>query len=178
MKKIIFVLSLLAFAQLNSAANFTTKPLPFYNAAEFLYKSVDFNISIIFPMAFEEKMDQIEVEGKIQETVEVSGSDGSGDYFASVTKHTIEMADHFEMAAESLDAFRETINAKIISEEIFTYKEHKGKQALMYLEEQKIYVHYKVILIGNNQYQMIVINTTKMTSKTVDDFFKSFNTLK
>ncbi len=178
MKRMLIVLALIAASQFNSNASYTVKPLPVFNTAKFVYKSADFNISIIFPMVFEETLNQEEEDGKIRKKATVKGSDNSGNYFVSVTKHVVKMTDHVNMAEVSMNSFVETIKGEIKSEGAFMYKQHGGKDAVIYLDAQKTYVHYRAILIGDYQYQILVLVDKESRSKSIDDFFKSFKTLK
>lgn len=115
MKKLFLFFFIIASPQLNLFAEIVISPLPTNNIVDFLYKSADFNISIAFPMEYEESTKETEVLGKTQKSVEISGTDTSGTYIVSVTKHTIEMSDHLNMAIESLDEFALTLNSDILS---------------------------------------------------------------
>lgn len=177
MKKIFFLIALISIAQLHSFANISVRPLPVSYIGEYIYKSVDFNVSIAFPLVFEESLEDTEVEGKIQKSVEVVGNDSSGTYLLLITKHVMDLEDHLNLAIESMDEFATTLQSEIKSQKSFTYKSHEGKEALLYLEKQKYYVHYRVILIGNFQYQTVVITQNQQKSEKIDNFLNSFKTL-
>lgn len=178
MKNFFFLLALIAAGQAKGHVLNPIKPTQVLKTVEYKYESAEFNISIVFPMAFEETLGQKEVEGKIQKKTSVKGSDGSGHYLASVTKHVVQMRNHVEMADISMNAFVETTKGEIKTQAAFMYKEHEGRDAVIYLPAQQSYVHYRVILIGDYQYQIVVVSDIESRSKAISDFFNSFKTLK
>ncbi len=177
MKKILLLFVIILVAQLHCFANASVKPLPVIKIAEYIYKSADFNVSIAFPMLYNELPEDKEIDGKIQKSIQVSGRDSSGTYLLSITKHVMELEDHLNLAIESLEEFAAALESDIVSQKSFTYKSHEGKEALIYIESQNLYVNYRVILIGNYQYQTIVIAEYEIKSKSINNFYNSFKTL-
>ena len=163
MKKNLFTYLILIFA-VSSAAT-----LPF--AKGFKYTSAEGKFSISFPGEFKtETTDQDEAK-----TVKTSATLGDLTYFASYTLHQIKMSEPESLAGTSLEAFTEATGGSITSQSEWKIKEHKGVKATISLEEQKSKIQYQVILVGQLQYQILVVApNASWYQKTADTFFKSF----
>ncbi len=60
----------------------------------------------------------------------------------------------------------------------FNYKNYEGLETLVYISSKKLYVFYRVVLIGNIQYQFYVISSSANKNTDINNFFDSFTTLK
>ncbi|MCB0738136.1 MAG: hypothetical protein KDC92_11535 [Bacteroidetes bacterium] len=101
---------------------------------------------------------------------------GSVVYFMGETKHETEMTNHEEMAKVSLDAFAEKLNGTINSESDWIIKKSKGRKAKISIDESDATVFYQVILIGQWQYQLVIVapNDQMPDEKSRNQFFNSF----
>lgn len=141
----------------------------------FLYSSLEGKVKMKFPAEY-----GVEVSpGESHTTTKISAEHNGMNYFLSYTIHETPIDKHYEMANISLDAFRDKLNARSISEGDYQYKSYKGRTAEMMLDEQGIRLYYRAILVGQIQYQIIVTQEgTSSDRKMVDIFFKSFKLLK
>ncbi|MCB9233762.1 MAG: hypothetical protein H6581_19050 [Bacteroidia bacterium] len=112
-------------------------------------------------------------------TYKANATVGESSYFVGFTVHTTPMVNPDDLAQVSLDAFNETLGGTIESSSEWKYKGETGRQAMIKMEAQGAQVDYKVIIIGQIQYQLIVISTSgDYDAKSAKKFFKSFKTTK
>lgn len=133
------------------------------------FTSEDGKISISFPA--EPAKDKTEAEEAV--THKVSVTEGTTTYFFGYTYHENELADAKELAQVSLDSFTEAVGGTIKSQGVYKYKKNEGLEAKITIEDQG-YIMYKVIIIGQVQYQLVVINTVDEFGPDADKFFNSF----
>lgn len=133
------------------------------------YTSDDGKVSISFPAVPQDEA--TEKDGIT--THKVSAVDGVTTYFFAYTTHTDKIEDHEGLAQVSLEAFNGSIGGKIMSQGTYTYKKNNGLEAKIEIPE-KGYVLYKVVLIEQTQYQIVVIKATDDFGSDADKFFKSF----
>ncbi len=133
------------------------------------FTSADSKISIKMPAEFEKEVSELD-DGK---TTKVSCTLDGILYFFSWTEHITPMTDHTALATTSLNAFNETVGATITEQKPYFYKNHEGVSATM-VAEGKGYFNYRVILIGQFQFQLVVASTADNIRKSSKKFFKSF----
>lgn len=81
-----------------------------------------------------------------------------------------------DLAKVSLEAFTESINGEISSQSDWKVKKSTGLQAIMEISEHGAKVDYRVVIIGNNQYQLVTIEmeSDPLGQDIKDTFFDSF----
>lgn len=134
------------------------------------YTSEDGKMSISFPSKPEESV----TDNEMITTIKLSSEYNQKTYFVGLTTHknSLEEESPQELARVSLDAFTESTKGAITSESVFKYKKNEGLQADIKLDGG--YLKYKVILIGQHQYQLVVISENDNFGKDTEKFFKSF----
>lgn len=172
---VFFQLLLIIFAFGLHTAN--AKPVPGIKPGLFKFQSAEYKLAISFPEKFEENVSSKEENNTTMFTLKLTCTIDKDLYMASATKHAVPLNNPLQLADVSLNSFAKTLNGEIISEQLFSHKKKQGKEALIYLPEQKLYAHYRVILVGFIQYQVIVLDNQEALSKTAAAFFKSFQIL-
>lgn len=81
------------------------------------------------------------------------------------------------LAQTSLNTFAEEVGGKVIHETDYHYDDYKGRSAEIEMEEEGATLYYKVILVGQIQYQMVVVTQSGDVTKQKDKFFNSFRIL-
>lgn len=137
---------------------------------KFKFKSSEYKCSIVFPIPFVESMS----ENEDSKTLKLKAQSSDVTYFFGASRHINPMFDHKEMAAISLQAFTEALNGTEQSREIFKKGAHEGFDAVVYLTESNTWVFYRVILVGQFQYQVVVTQPGAELSKTGKKFIRSF----
>lgn len=113
-------------------------------------------------------------EGEDATTAKISVQEGDLTYFFGYTTHNQTLEEYEELAKVSLDAFNAQVKGEIVSQEAYKYKKHKGIDAKIKLETQGAIIQYRVILIDQSQYQIIVIGPDRDFEKEMSKFYKSF----
>jgi hypothetical protein len=134
------------------------------------FKSDDYKCQISFPAEFKEESKdkqvsaQVTVSGKIFMFFadKVAGADGTNPKFAD----------------EAVKTFAKSMKAKVKKENAYTFNEFKGKKAVIYMKEQKMYAHYIVIIGKEILYQIVVVTSSEAPDEDVATFSKSFAILK
>lgn len=100
---------------------------------------------------------------------------GNGVYFATFMVHDTPLAKHFDLAKTSLVAFNDKLGGTIKSQNDWEVKGHKGLQATINIADKGSLVEYRVVLVGQIQYQLIVVYPeNEWDAKTTKKFFKKF----
>jgi hypothetical protein len=142
------------------------------------YSSEQGKMSIVFPAAYETS--EISTSEDMQ-TLKTTSQLGDMTYFASYTLHSIPMENPEDLAKESLDAFVAQLNGVLMEQEIWKVKKHNGQLAhiTLQIEDANARIEYRVIIIGQLQYQIIAMtDADTWDSKTVKKFMKSFKVKK
>lgn len=95
----------------------------------------------------------------------------------NVTKHDdLAGVEPMDLANVSLEAFTESINGEISSQSDWKVKKSTGLQAIMEISELGATVDYRVVIVGNNQYQLVTIEmeSDPLGQDIKDTFFDSF----
>ena len=150
------------------------KPLPVIKKPDFKFVSQEYKVSINFPGAYEESVTEQKPDSKAGKTLKVNATVNDDVYFLGMTLHKVEMTGHVEMADVSLTSFAKAVNGEITDQKAFIYGTHEGKEATIYMAAQQKYVHYRVILVDNFQYQVLVVNNDKTLNSAALAFFNSF----
>ena len=133
------------------------------------FTSSDGKVNITFPAEY--KIDTTKAESAI--TLKISALVGEITYFFGLTEHSQPITGHEDLASVSLESFVSSLSGEIVSQETYSYKKNDGVSAKIKIGDQG-YCLYKVILIGQKQFQLIVISPQDDFSKMADSFFKSF----
>ena len=135
------------------------------------YKEKSCKCKIKFPVQPEEDV----TEKEDATTYKISAQVNDQTFFFGYTVHGVTMVDHENMAKISLDAFNEQLGGEVRGERAWEISGATGRQATLDLKEQGAVCMYKVVLIGQMQYQVVVIAPLSTLDKdAADDFFASF----
>lgn len=133
--------------------------------------STEGKMSIKFPADY-----QASEEGP---TKKFTATVGDQTFFAAYTVHEVELEDQMGLAEVSLDEFNKILEGNILEKSNWKLKKNTGLKANIHLEKQDGKILYHVILIGNIQYQVVVISPTEsFDQKSADKFVKSFKVKK
>jgi len=102
-------------------------------------------------------------------------------YFIGASVHKVEMTDHENMAKISLESFAKTLNGEVDAEKEWILKGNKGMQAIINVPSMGATIDYRVILIGQIQYQVVLTyanDNPDYSSEMAETFFKSFKVKK
>jgi len=138
------------------------------------YSTDEGKAKLKFPYQFEVTEEEKE-NGK---TVKVQAKNGNNMFYFAYTLHNSELIDAEHLAEISLESFAETLKGKINSQEEFIVNDHKGLKAKIVMEESDADVYYRAIIIGQIQYQLIVLDVSKTINEERDKFFESFQIFK
>jgi hypothetical protein len=99
---------------------------------------------------------------------------GENTYMISYVIHSTTLAEQEKLADASLTAFRDKVKGQILNQSSWSVKKAgNGIRATIAMPDKDAKVEYRVILIGQIQYQVIVVAPTdKYDSKVADKFFK------
>lgn len=137
----------------------------------FPYQSEEGKLSVVFPGDYTTER----TEGNNNYTVKTTCTYNNQTYFVSYTMHSLELTDPLDLAEASYDSFITALKGVMISKTEWTVKEHKGIQALIDLPENGSKLEYRVIIVGNIQYQLIALAANiDYNEKDAESFFKSF----
>lgn len=96
-------------------------------------------------------------------------------FFIGHNVHTDEITDHEGIAKVSMDGFVGALGGETSQLKTWKVNGHKGLQANIDVEANNLKAQYKVILIGQVQYQIAVISDpAKWNQSAADAFFASF----
>jgi hypothetical protein len=137
----------------------------------FPYQSEEGKLSVVFPGDFTTER----TEGNNNYTVKTTCTYNNQTYFVSYTMHSLELTDPLDLAETSYDSFITALKGVMISKAEWTVKEHKGIKAMIDLPENSSKLDYRVIIVGNIQYQLIALAANiDYNEKDAESFFKSF----
>ncbi|MCB9081071.1 MAG: hypothetical protein H6555_05100 [Lewinellaceae bacterium] len=137
----------------------------------FAYSSSAGKFSVVFPARYEVQTS----EGEEVETTKISVTIDEQTFFASYTVHTVNLTDRDDLLEVSVDSFREQLNGTIQGKSAWKVKKESGLQAVMNLEEQDAKIQYHVLIVGQIQYQLVVVAPSgSFNQKAADAFIKSF----
>ena len=134
------------------------------------FTSENGNVSISFPAEYE-KGEEAQ-EGII--THKVSSVVGNTTYFFGYTIHESPLDAPKELAEASLEGFNGAIGGTILSKGPYKYKKNEGMEAKITIED-KAYVLYKVVMVGQVQCQLVIIDVEDKFGKDAEKFFNSFS---
>lgn len=126
--------------------------------------------SIKFPAEYSVEEDNSDLTS----TTKVMASLDDNIFMFSFSIHETTLSDHYMLAQTSLTSFNDEVGGRIISETDYVYDDYKGRSAEIELEEQNVTLYYRVILVGQIQYQMVVVAQSGNIVKKKDKFFNSF----
>lgn len=99
-------------------------------------------------------------------------------FYSSYGIHEQRLVDHAHLSEVSTEAFAEKIGGTIIDESAWKFKGHQGRQLELTIPDKNVRIYYKVILIGQIQYQLVAgVPIEGANDKWVKKFFKSFKLL-
>lgn len=164
MKKNLLKIIVLSLALVITQVSFAQK--------SYSYSSSKGNCSLTFPDKYTEK--ETQGESGLTSTSVQSILDNGDIYLFSfvIHKDNIKKDEELKYAELSLNSFTKSLGGEIKSAKDFKYKSHKGKEAVMTMENNYT-VYYRVLLVDNMQYQFVYMTTTA-NEKNAKKYFKSF----
>lgn len=149
-------------------------PLPFVKKDIFKFQSSAYHVAANFPVKYEEEITSQETDNGRVFILKVSCTLNTDLYMLSVTKHPELLTEPLKLAEMSLHSFVKALNGEIKSQYSFYYDRFEGKEATIFMTEKNTYAHYRVLMVGKLQYQVIVVDGNEKLSTNVTDFFDSF----
>lgn len=143
--------------------------------AKFKYTSAEGKVSAVFPGEFT-------TSEEVQETYKTVKTQAMVDdmvFFVAYTIHEIEMTDVDELTRVSVDAFIEGLVGTVTEDATWKVKKNNGLQAKFAVEESGLVGEYRVVIIGQIQYQITAVAPKdSWDAKKASAFFKSFKVTK
>ena len=132
----------------------------------------DCNCKIKFPNEPEKTV----TEKNEATTYKVVSQVGDQTFFFGYTLHEVNLAGTPNLDQVSLDSFNEELGGKMTNQKNWVIKKkYTGKQATLSLQKQSAVCLYKVIIIGQMQYQLVVISPqSSLDADAAETFFASF----
>lgn len=138
------------------------------------YKSEEGKFKIKFPGA----IDITEKEKEKYKTTQITCTVNENVYFVVCTTHSAPMKKPKELAKVSLDSFVESLSGKISTKSDWDIKGNSGYIAVINIDKTSV-IHYRVVIVGQIQYQVVVIGKkTNYEEEVAKKFFKSFKICK
>jgi len=134
------------------------------------YASKDSKASIVFPAEFKVEREK----NKSPVTTKVSAEIGENVFMFSYTIHDVTLDDPYHLAEVSLQSFQETLQGEVVKMTDYFYDDYKGREAIIDIPGTIATVYYRVLIVGQIQYQMVVVDQQGDILKKKDKFFKSF----
>ena len=78
------------------------------------------------------------------------------------------------LADVSLESFNEQVQGDILTQSVYKYGRNEGKSATVSLAEGQVNCFYRVILIDQYQFQMVVVTSDKELNNVGKKFLNSF----
>ena len=117
------------------------------------YSSKEGKMSVVFAAEYEVNTDNSDSFS----TTKISSTVSENVYFASYTIHSETLTEREDLCKVSLESFNETLGGEITDQSSWNISKNKGMKADIYLAEQQAKIHYRVVIIGQIQYQFAVI---------------------
>ena len=117
------------------------------------FKSVEGKCTVTFPGEYNIDSDETEYA----KVVKVMCNTDSHTFLLSYSLHKNEMVDHQNMAEVSYDSFIEAVGGQELSKEEWEINGQKGLKATIEMPANNSKVDYRVILVGEIQYQLASI---------------------
>jgi len=137
------------------------------------YNAEEGNVKIKFPFPYEINEEQKE---KVK-TVKVQAKSGEDLFYLAYTIHTDKLNDNEHLAEVSLESFAETLHGKIVQQEEYRINDQNGVKAKIAMQDVGAEIYYRAIIIGQIQYQLIVLDVSKSFQEEREEFFDSFRVL-
>lgn len=135
------------------------------------YTSAEGKLSVVFPDYFTTS----EMEEANFKTLKVQAQYDEIAFFVAYTIHETELEDNYNLATISLESFAEALGTEIKEESDWIVKKNKGKRAMLYSSKDKLKGEYRAVVVGQIQYQLVVISTEdSWNEKMATEFLKSF----
>lgn len=127
--------------------------------------------SVKFPCLYEESVS----EGSEQTTYKFTCEKNGQTYFIGYSLHRIEMKGHEDLAQVSVDSFIEAVQGDLTSQWEWKIANASGLKTLISVENGETLIDYRVVLIGQIQYQVVVLAAkNEYDQKAAGKFQKSF----
>ncbi|MEZ5003338.1 MAG: hypothetical protein R2730_09930 [Chitinophagales bacterium] len=112
-------------------------------------------------------------------TVKYSAVVGEQTFFAAYTIHEVELEDKMGLSEVSLEEFNNILNGTILQKTEWKVKKNTGLKGVIRMATEETKVQYHVVMVGQIQYQVVVIAPeATWDQKSTDKFVKSFKILK
>lgn len=135
------------------------------------YRNDEGKVSIKFPAEFDVTVE----ESETATTYQIISELGKDVFMLSFTFHETEMDDPYNLAQVSLESFNEAVGGELVKETDYKYEDYKGREAIVDLSDAGATVYYRVVIIGQIQYQLAVVDHSGNILDEKDKFFNSFS---
>ena len=140
-------------------------------APKYKYSSDEGKLTVTFPGEFETSEEQKETYKSVKTQAVVDDMV----FFVGYTIHESDMADTDELTKVSLDAFINGLNGVVSEETTWKVKKNSGLKALFNVSDNGLKGEYRVVIIGQIQYQITAVSSVDAwDEKVAQKFFKSF----
>ncbi|NVJ46240.1 MAG: hypothetical protein HWE07_03900 [Cytophagia bacterium] len=129
------------------------------------------NFSIEFPCTYQKESS----EDEVQTTHKFTCDKDNVTFFLGYTVHETEIFGHSDLAQVSVDSFLETVGGEMVSQEEWKILKNPGLKSVMTINDGAVLINYRVVLVDQNQYQLVVLAAKEdFDEKAAEKFFKSF----
>jgi len=169
------IVMLVLFSGLIFSGNYNNASEPLYpeKVKWSKYNAEEGKVKIKFPFSYEITEEQKE---KVK-TVKVQAKNGEDLFYLAYTIHTAKLNDNEHLAEVSLESFAETLHGRIIQQEEYQVNDQIGVRAKIAMQDVGAEIYYRAIIIGQIQYQLIVLDVSKSFQEEREEFFDSFRIL-
>ena len=141
----------------------------------YVYTNEEANCSVTFPGEYESETS----ENEEATTIKIVCNKDGFTYLLSFSFHKNKMVDHEEMADVSYDSFLTTVGGEAVSKKKWKIDGYKGVKATIDMPENQAMVEYRVVLVGDIQYQMAAMALYDSYDEDLaKEFCESFRFLK
>lgn len=135
------------------------------------YTSAEAKLSVTFPAEFT----VTESDDEDYRTVKVQGESDGAVYFVNYTVHNSKLSDYDGLMDVSIEAFAGGVGGEVTEQSDWKVGKKTGKKVLINVPEAGLKGDYRVIFVGQIQFQITsVAPVDSWNQKAVDDFMKSF----
>jgi len=157
--------------------SFTVSDLPRTKGKWVTYKSETEKIKIKFPGEIIESDEELD-DGAHHVNVKHQPLSGNM-YMLDVIRHTVDLSESEDLAQHSIDAFFLNMGIEYGMAKEWDLKGNKGLQAKAEAAEMGVTIDYRVVMVGQQQIQAVVVMKSGMwDQKVVNKFFMSLKLLK
>jgi len=144
-------------------------------ATKYKYTSEEANLSVTFPAEFTTS----EESNENYKSVKTQAISDEMVFLAIYTVHDADVSEQEKLSEISINAFMEGLNGVPEGKTTWKVKKNNGLQSKFEVPEKDLVGDYRVVLIGQIQYQITAVSPkSSWDKKKASKFFKSFKVKK